>query len=55
MQNLKERERAVVLMTIYDEQTSTDVARFLSVSESNVRVIRHRAIHQLRDCMGVVA
>jgi RNA polymerase sigma-70 factor (ECF subfamily) len=55
LQNLKERERAVVLLTIYDERTSTDVARFLSVSESNVRVIRHRAIQQLRLCMGVVA
>jgi RNA polymerase sigma-70 factor (ECF subfamily) len=55
VQNLKERERAVVVMTFYDEQTSADVAGFLSVSEANVRVIRHRAIHQLRDCMGVAA
>lgn len=55
VQNLKERERTVVVMTFYDEQTSADVARFLCVSEANVRVIRHRAIHQLRDCMGVSA
>jgi RNA polymerase sigma-70 factor (ECF subfamily) len=55
VQNLRERERAVVVMTFYDEQTSADVASFLSVSEANVRVMRHRAIHQLRDCMGVVA
>ena len=53
VQNLKERERAVVVMTFYDEQTGADVASFLGVSEANVRVIRHRAIHQLRDCMGV--
>jgi RNA polymerase sigma-70 factor, ECF subfamily len=53
VQNLKERERAVVIMTFYDEQTSADVSNFLGVSEGNVRVIRHRAIHQLRDCMGV--
>ena len=53
VQNLKERERAVVVMTFYDEQTGADVASFLGVSEGNVRVIRHRAIHQLRDCMGV--
>lgn len=52
VQSLKERERAVVVMTFYDEQTGADVARFLGVSEANVRVIRHRAIHQLRDCMG---
>jgi RNA polymerase sigma-70 factor (ECF subfamily) len=55
VQNLKERERAVVVMTFYDERTSADVAGFLGVSEANVRVIRHRAIHQLRDCMGVAA
>ena len=53
VQSLKERERAVIVMTFYDEQTGADVASFLGVSESNVRVIRHRAIHQLRDCMGV--
>jgi RNA polymerase sigma-70 factor (ECF subfamily) len=53
--NLKERERAVVVMTFYDEQTGADLAGFLGVSEANVRVIRHRAIHQLRQCMGVAA
>lgn len=55
IQNLKERDRAVVVMTFYNEQTSADVAGFLGVSEANVRVIRHRAIHQLRDCMGSAA
>lgn len=53
VQNLKERERTVIVMTFYDEQTGADVAGFLGVSEANVRVIRHRAIHQLRGCMGV--
>ena len=52
VQNLKERERTVVVMTFYDEQSGADVAGFLGVSEANVRVIRHRAIHQLRSCMG---
>jgi RNA polymerase sigma-70 factor (ECF subfamily) len=55
VQNLKERERTVIVMTFYDEQTGADVANFLGVSEANVRVIRHRAIHQLRDCMGISA
>jgi RNA polymerase sigma-70 factor (ECF subfamily) len=53
VQNLKERERTVVVMTFYDERTGSDVASFLGVSEANVRVIRHRAVHQLRKCMGV--
>jgi RNA polymerase sigma-70 factor, ECF subfamily len=55
VQSLKERERAVVAMSFYDERSAADVARFLSVSEANVRVIRHRAIHQLRHCMGAAA
>lgn len=53
--SLKERERAVIVMTFYDEQTGADVASFLGISEANVRVIRHRAIHRLRECMGVVS
>lgn len=55
VQNLKERERTVVVMTFYDERTGHDVAGFLGLSEANVRVIRHRAIHQLRECMGAAA
>jgi RNA polymerase sigma-70 factor, ECF subfamily len=55
VQNLKERERTVVVMTFYDEQTAADLAGLLGVSEANVRIIRHRAIHQLRRCMGVAA
>lgn len=55
VQKLKERERAVIVMSFYDEETSADVARFLGVSEANLRVIRHRAIHQLRGCMEVAA
>jgi RNA polymerase sigma-70 factor, ECF subfamily len=55
VQSLKERERAVIVMTFYNERAGPDVASFLGVSEANVRVIRHRAIHRLRECMGVAA
>jgi len=55
VQSLKERERTVVVLTFYDEQTGADVAKLLGVSEQNVRVIRHRAIQKLRECMGAVA
>lgn len=51
LQNLRERERTVIVMTFYDGQTGADLANVLGVSEANVRVIRHRAIHQLRGCM----
>lgn len=53
VQSLRERERTVVLMTFFDERTGADLAGFMGVSEANVRVIRHRAIQQLRLCMGV--
>lgn len=52
VQQLRERERTAVVMTFYDEEAGADVASFLGVSEANVRVIRHRAIQQLRECMG---
>lgn len=52
VQGLRERERTVIVMTFYDEQTGADLAGFLGVSEANVRVIRHRALRQLRGCMG---
>ncbi|HET9130326.1 MAG TPA: sigma-70 family RNA polymerase sigma factor [Terriglobia bacterium] len=51
VQNLRERERTVVVMSFFDEQTGADVAGFLGISEANLRVIRHRAIQELRKCM----
>ncbi len=51
VQALKERERSVVVLTFYDEQSASEAARFLGLSEANVRVIRHRAVKQLRACM----
>lgn len=48
---LKERERSVVVMTYYDESSALEAGRSLGISEANVRVIRHRAIRQLRACM----
>ena len=55
VQTLKERERTVVVLTFYDEQSAAETAGFLGISEANVRVIRHRAIQQLRECMGAAA
>lgn len=55
VQALNERERTVVIMTFYDEQTGSEVGAYLGMSEANVRVVRHRAIRQLRRCMGVAA
>ena len=52
---LRERERAVVVMSYYDEISAIETGRSLGISEANVRVIRHRAIKQLRVCMGATA
>jgi len=48
---LAERERLVVLLTFYAERTARDVGRELGVTEGNVRVIRHRALQRLRECV----
>ena len=51
LQALAERERSVVVLTFYDERAGGEVAGALGLSEANVRVVRHRAIKQLRRCM----
>jgi len=48
---LAERERSVVVMTFYQEQSSEAVAGALGLSNENIRVIRHRALGRLRKCM----
>jgi RNA polymerase sigma-70 factor, ECF subfamily len=48
---LGERERLVVMLTFYAERTAAAVARELSLTDGNVRVIRHRAVERLRTCM----
>jgi len=54
-QALAERERTVIVLTFYDERDAADVAGVLGVSDGNVRVIRHRALHRLRACLGVAS
>jgi RNA polymerase sigma-70 factor, ECF subfamily len=49
---LSERERSVVVMSFYDEQSAAEVAVYLGLSQANVRVIRHRALGRLRNCMS---
>lgn len=49
---LAERERTVVALTFFADKQGDEVARQLGISAGNVRVIRHRAIARLRDCMG---
>jgi RNA polymerase sigma-70 factor (ECF subfamily) len=52
LETLAERERTVVVMTFFADQSGDEVARELGLTAGNVRVIRHRAIARLRGCMG---
>lgn len=54
LQALPETQRAVVVMTFYAERSGSDIAASLGLSAENVRVIRHRGVGRLRDCMGLV-
>lgn len=53
LEGLPERERSVLLLTFFDDRTAREVATELALSEGNVRVIRHRGLQRVRDCMGV--
>ena len=48
---LPERDRLVVLLTFYAEREAPRIATDLGVSPGAVRVIRHRAMARLRDCV----
>jgi len=51
LQQLPERERSVLVMTFYAERATNEVAGELGLSVENVRVIRHRALQRLRECV----
>jgi len=51
LQGLAERERAVLMMSFYDDHPADVVGIELGLSVANVRVIRHRGIQRLRECM----
>lgn len=47
---LRERERTLLRFTFCDCSTAAEIGAQLGLSEENVRVIRHRALSQLREC-----
>jgi len=52
LQALAERERSVVTLTFFADKDGDEVATDLGLKAGNVRVIRHRALAKLRQCMG---
>ena len=51
LQRLAERERAVVIASFYEDEPAERVGATLGLTAGNVRVIRHRAMDRLRDCV----
>lgn len=52
LHQLAERERSVLVLTFYDDKPAEQVAAELGLQPGNVRVIRHRALQRLRDCLA---
>lgn len=52
LQALSERERSVVVLSFYADKAADEVGAELALSAGNVRVIRHRALARLRECLG---
>lgn len=53
LQALGERDRSVIVLSFYGDMSSSQVAKELGLSAVNARVIRHRAVERLRQCMGL--
>jgi RNA polymerase sigma-70 factor (ECF subfamily) len=48
---LPDRDRTVVALTFYAERSADEIARELGTSAGHVRVLRHRALGRLHDCL----
>jgi RNA polymerase sigma-70 factor (ECF subfamily) len=48
---VSERERTVLVLTFHSDRSADEIAAELGMSAGNVRVVRHRALARLRDCM----
>ena len=51
LQRLAARERAVLIQTFFEEEPADRVGAALGLTAGNVRVIRHRAMERLRECV----
>jgi RNA polymerase sigma-70 factor (ECF subfamily) len=53
LERLPERERSVLILGFFADKPADEVARELGLKPVNARVIRHRALLKLRECMGM--
>ena len=51
LEGLAERERVVLVASFFADQSADAAAGELGLTAGNVRVIRHRALAKLRECM----
>jgi DNA-directed RNA polymerase specialized sigma24 family protein len=51
MEGLEERARKVVTLAFRDDRSADEIAGTLATTAGNVRVIRHRALQALRNCL----
>ncbi|HEY8946326.1 MAG TPA: sigma-70 family RNA polymerase sigma factor [Polyangiaceae bacterium] len=49
---LGERERSVIVLTFFDDASAAEVGAALGIDAGHVRVVRHRALARLRDCLA---
>ena len=45
------RARTILQLSFHDERSAEEIAGALETTSGNVRVVRHRAMKQLRDCL----
>ncbi len=55
LQALEVRWRTVLHLSFFRDKSADEIADVLAMTPGNVRVVRHRAMAQLRDCMGGAA
>jgi RNA polymerase sigma-70 factor, ECF subfamily len=48
---LRERDRTIVIQTFYAERATEEIATALGMTAGAVRVGRHRALAQMRECL----
>ena len=49
---LDARARTVLHLSFYRDKSADEIAAVLETSAGNIRVVRHRAVAQLRACLG---
>ena len=52
LSGLETRAQTVIHLSFYRDKQADEIASVLETTAGNVRVLRHRAIAQLRDCLA---